>query len=127
MELLFTQCIKTFFQTPEIITDLSVFVGSEVLTAGVILWDIKPCSLLKVNRRFGGTYRLHIQGQKISGKQDLVFCSVYSSTLKMEAIYSSETSTFNGLHGLISQKIVLFLSVNDNVSLRVYFVNLHHP
>jgi hypothetical protein len=49
------------------ITDLSVIVGSEVLTAGVILWDIKPCSLLKVNRRFGGTYRLHIQGQIISG------------------------------------------------------------
>jgi hypothetical protein len=26
-----------------------------------IFWDIMPCSLLKVNRRFGGTYRLHLQ------------------------------------------------------------------
>jgi hypothetical protein len=44
--------------------------GFEVLTAVVmkssIFWDIKPCSPLKFNRRFGGTYRLHLQGQKIS-------------------------------------------------------------
>jgi hypothetical protein len=26
-------------------------------------WDITPCSPLKVNRRFGGTYRLHLQGR----------------------------------------------------------------
>jgi hypothetical protein len=38
----------------------------------------------------------------------LVSFSAYSSTLKMEAIYSFETSlTFNGLYGVISQKIVL--------------------
>jgi hypothetical protein len=29
-------------------------------------WDITPCSLLKVNWRFGGTCRIHLQGQKIS-------------------------------------------------------------
>jgi hypothetical protein len=26
-----------------------------------IFWDIMPRSPLKVNRRFGGTYRLHLQ------------------------------------------------------------------
>jgi hypothetical protein len=26
-------------------------------------WDITPCSPLSVNRRFGGTYRLHLQGR----------------------------------------------------------------
>jgi hypothetical protein len=40
-------------------------VGFEVLTAVVmkssIFWDITPCSPLKVNQRFGGTYRLHLQ------------------------------------------------------------------
>jgi hypothetical protein len=30
-----------------------------------ILWDITPCSPLRVNRRFGGTYRLHLQDRKI--------------------------------------------------------------
>jgi hypothetical protein len=29
-------------------------------------WNIMPCSLLTVNRRFGGTYRLHLQGSRIS-------------------------------------------------------------
>jgi hypothetical protein len=42
----------------------------EVLTVVVmkssIFWDITPCSLLKVNRRFGGTYRLHLQDRRIS-------------------------------------------------------------
>jgi hypothetical protein len=47
-----------------------LYVGSEVLTAVVmksaIFWDITPCSPLKVSRRFGRTYRLHFQGQRIS-------------------------------------------------------------
>jgi hypothetical protein len=30
----------------------------------IVFWDITPCSLLKVNRRFGGTYRLHLQGRR---------------------------------------------------------------
>jgi hypothetical protein len=41
----------------------------EVLTAVVmkstIFWDITPCSPLSVNRRFGGTCRTHLQGQKM--------------------------------------------------------------
>jgi hypothetical protein len=31
-----------------------------------IFCDITPCSLLKVNRRFGGIYRLHRQGRRIT-------------------------------------------------------------
>jgi hypothetical protein len=42
-------------------------VGLEVLTTvvtkGTIFWDTTPCSPLKVNRRFGGTHRLHLQGR----------------------------------------------------------------
>jgi hypothetical protein len=30
------------------------------------LWDITPCSSLKVNRRFEGTCHLHLQGRRIS-------------------------------------------------------------
>jgi hypothetical protein len=29
-------------------------------------WEITPCSPLKDDRRFGGIYRLHLQGQRIS-------------------------------------------------------------
>jgi hypothetical protein len=42
----------------------------ELLTAVVIkssiFWKTTLCSSLKVNRRFGGTCHLHIQGRKIS-------------------------------------------------------------
>jgi hypothetical protein len=31
-----------------------------------IFWDITKCSPLKVNRRIGGTYRLHLQSRRIS-------------------------------------------------------------
>jgi hypothetical protein len=41
--------------------------GFEVLTAMVIkyiiFWDITLCSPLKVNRRYEGTYCLHLQSQ----------------------------------------------------------------
>jgi hypothetical protein len=76
-------------------------VGFEVLTAVVmkstILWGIMPCSLLKVNRLFGGTYRLHPQGRisrakyQREGRWQVVFCSAYL-TLRMKAICSSEMS-----------------------------------
>jgi hypothetical protein len=46
----------------------SYTVRFEDLTAMVIkstiFWDITPCSLFKVNRRFGGTYRLNLQGRR---------------------------------------------------------------
>jgi hypothetical protein len=31
-----------------------------------IVWDVTPCSPLKANRRFGGTYSLHLQGRRIN-------------------------------------------------------------
>jgi hypothetical protein len=31
-----------------------------------IFWDITPCSPLKVSKRFGGTYRPHLHGRRIS-------------------------------------------------------------
>jgi hypothetical protein len=68
-----------------------------------IFWDITLCSPLKVNRCFGGTCRLQLQGRRISPARNqrksrwqaeltLVSCSAYSSTLKMEAMFSSKTS-----------------------------------
>jgi hypothetical protein len=56
--------------------------GFEVLTAVImkstIFWDIKPCSPLSVNRKFGGTYHLHLQGRKsLPPAFMLVSCSAY--------------------------------------------------
>jgi hypothetical protein len=38
----------------------------EVVMKSIVIWDITPCSPLKVNRSFGGKYRLHLHGQRIS-------------------------------------------------------------
>jgi hypothetical protein len=46
--------------------------------------------MLSSTRRFGETYRFHLQGRRIVQKLDGLLN--YSSTLKMEAIRSSETS-----------------------------------
>jgi hypothetical protein len=58
-------------------------------------WDAASSSALKVNLRFGGKYRLHLQGRKLSPErkwQAEPLGSGYSSTLKMEAICYSGTS-----------------------------------
>jgi hypothetical protein len=55
-----------------------------------IFWDRTQCSPLKINQRFGGTYCLHLLCFPPS--LTLISCSAYSSALKMEAIFSSETS-----------------------------------
>jgi hypothetical protein len=60
-------------------------------------WDIMPCSPLKVNRSFGGTHHLHLQGRRIRKLCllpvfTLISCSVHFPTLKTEVIYSSEMS-----------------------------------
>jgi hypothetical protein len=61
-------------------------VGFEVLTAVVmkstIFWDMTLCSPLKINRRFGRTYRLHLQGRRhklncLPPGFTLVSCSAY--------------------------------------------------
>jgi hypothetical protein len=44
---------------------IHLLVGFEVLTAVImssyIFWNTSPCSPLKINRRFGGTCRPHLQ------------------------------------------------------------------
>jgi hypothetical protein len=46
-------------------TEAELFEILDILKSTIFL-DITPCSLLKVNRRFGETYRLYLQGRKIS-------------------------------------------------------------
>jgi hypothetical protein len=70
-----------------------------------VFWDVVPCSLLKVSRRFEGTYRLHLRGWRIRCPLHADFSRGYSSALKMELTCSSETSDeLNGLHCGIFQR-----------------------
>jgi hypothetical protein len=47
-----------------------IYVRFEVLTAvvmkSVVFWDTTPYSPFTVGRSFGGTYRLHFQGRRMS-------------------------------------------------------------
>jgi hypothetical protein len=58
-----------------------------------VLWDVAPCRSC-VNRRFGGTYHLHIQCRKFCERGPAHAGSSLAdfSTLNMEVIRSSETS-----------------------------------
>jgi hypothetical protein len=82
----------------------------EVFTAltmkNAVFWDVALCRSSGLNRRFGGTYRLHLHGRKIRERGTRVSRWLQTkqspahagssladfSTLKMEAIPSSETS-----------------------------------
>jgi hypothetical protein len=89
-------------------------------------WDVVPCRSC-VNRRFGGTYRLHLQCRKISLQLPARagFLLVDFCTLKMEAISCSETSVHtrstrhyipeNGIlssHRCVKLRYYLCLAVN---------------
>jgi hypothetical protein len=87
-----------------------------------IFWGITLYNPLKVNRRFGGTYRLHLQGRKISrGKnQPISACHLLSRWCLARLILRplrwrqyvlpKRRLIFNGLYGVIPQKIILFIT-----------------
>jgi hypothetical protein len=108
-------------------------VGYEVVTSVVmkstVFWDITPCSPLNVNRRFGGTYRLHFHGRRIIRARNQCeskwqapsvgpACHLLSRWFLARLILRpwkwrryappKHRLAFNGLHCVISQKIALF-------------------
>jgi hypothetical protein len=96
-----------------------------------VFWDIMPCSPLKVKRRFGGTNCLHLQGQRIRRARNqselslppaftLVSCSAYSSTLKIEAICSSQTSVY------FQQMTRRYIPEYSTLQLSMYLFKLLH-
>jgi hypothetical protein len=48
---------------------LLTFKVAELLKSS-IFWAIMSCSPLQVNRRFGGTYHLYLQGRKVSQERN---------------------------------------------------------
>jgi hypothetical protein len=60
-----------------------------VTMKNAVFWEVASCRYC-VNRCFGRTYRLHLQG--IGNPLTLIPRSRISYTLKMDAIRSSETS-----------------------------------
>jgi hypothetical protein len=81
------------------LTEIS-HVGFDVLTAVVmkspIFWDITPCSPLKVYRCFGGTYRLQLQGRRISPARSTHNYSFFGLFLS-SGILENRNTTFRKL------------------------------
>jgi hypothetical protein len=48
----------------QIVTYARFEVFTAVTIKNAIFWDVAPCTSC-VNQRFGGTYRLHLQGRRI--------------------------------------------------------------
>jgi hypothetical protein len=84
-----------------------------VLTAVVmkssIFWDITPCSGLKVNRRFGRTYRLALLATCFHS--GILNWFVLRPWRWRRYLPPDRRLTFNGPHAVISQKIIVLDSV----------------
>jgi hypothetical protein len=86
------------------------YVGFEVLAAVVmkisVFWYVRPCSPLKVNGRFVRTYRHHLKVQRVSRTRNQ-HESKWLWRCKRH-VPPKRPLTFNGLQGVMSQKIELF-------------------
>jgi hypothetical protein len=86
-------------------------VGFEVYTAvvmkSIIFWDMMPCSPLSFNRRFGGTS----PSSGLSPAYLLVSCWTYFLDPDDGGdVPPKRRLALNGLHSVISQKMILFIS-----------------
>jgi hypothetical protein len=85
--------------------------GFEVLHS--MIWDVTPCSSVKLHRRFGGTYRLHFQRWKESKTRNELPSSLRVQNIfwhwrrKLDLALKCWNST--GLHDVTAQKLYLFL------------------
>jgi hypothetical protein len=76
-----------------------------------VFWDVAPCSS-GVNRRFGGTYRLHLQGRRES--------------IRKSAREASVRDVKGRLHGATSQKTAFFIVTAVKTSNLTYIhITLH--
>jgi hypothetical protein len=83
----------------------------------VVFWDVAPCGSCK-DRRFGGRYRLHLQGGKNQLNANVVPSSLTFPTLKMEVTRSSKSSFLTGLTWChIPQEGILYFQLNNILSI----------
>lgn len=97
-------------------------------------WDITPCSLLKVYRRFGAIYHFHIHGRKISRERKPVWkqvaCSRAIGVSKFRIVQETgaDCSAFHLLHA--GSFLSLFFDPEDGGNIffqkrRLTFRGLH--
>jgi hypothetical protein len=71
---------------------------------GIIFWDMTPCSLLSCNRRFGWTYCLYLSAYR------LVLAELFLRPWRWRwYVPPKRRLQLNRPHGVISQKMMLFI------------------
>jgi hypothetical protein len=80
-----------------------------------IFWDITPCSPLKVNRRFEGTYRLHLHGRKKKASKKPAWKQVAVDFQRTTRRYIPEDSTPH------NRKIVRLSFISDPQNRLIHF------
>jgi hypothetical protein len=68
----------------------------------IIFWEMTPCGSYK-NRRFGGSYRLHLQGERDEQVQN----ETVSSCIDGDS--GNTTPSVVEPHGVISQKMIIII------------------
>jgi hypothetical protein len=59
----FLLLIMQFTHIPNGMNDVRFQIFTAVTMKNAVFWDVMPCGSCR-NRRFGGTYRLHLPGEK---------------------------------------------------------------
>jgi hypothetical protein len=91
--------------------------GFEVLRAVLInssiFWDIKPCSLLKVYWRFGGTHNLYLHSRRVNQarNQHEESTKQFEPRKWMQNVPLKYWLTCKGLYGIIFQKREFFRNI----------------
>jgi hypothetical protein len=85
----------------------------------IIFWYVTSRSPLKVNGRFGGTYLLHLQGRNINRASRTLLATFFHTGFLFGLFFEPDDGGdmflrkfgwLNRLHGVISQKIVFFIT-----------------
>jgi hypothetical protein len=110
-----------YFRHMVVLCHLRFKVPTAVLMKRAIFWDITPCSPFKVNRRFGGTCRLHLQVLRISQARNYreATCLIHTSRWFLTRLIlwpwrwrrnvpQKPHLPFNELHDVLYQKTELF-------------------
>jgi hypothetical protein len=76
-------------------------IQATVVTKNAVFWDVAPCRSSGLNRRFGGTYRLYLQGRKIRERRTVFRTSVrmmiiliQSPSCPMSVLYSTVSAGY---------------------------------
>jgi hypothetical protein len=83
-----------------------------------MLWDITPCSLLIVYRRFGRTCRHHFQGRRTSKAETSLKAAAKDSKVWRwrRNIPPKCRFTYSGVHSVVSQKTWVYISTGLRTS-----------